>query len=499
MGKALPVMLMAKFRRSAYVSGALCGLAIIWIFHFVSTNHQNSIISAAKTTLSSVTASSPSRVQFQDLSHLDKHELSPNFAYSQRIIRTKPFYGARDELTVMNDTKLFDEPQMLSAEPEDLKNVALKTVLPPLTLSVPTSPKVDTSIMAFGIHTNAERVPDAVPQLQHWLPNTKATLHILVPPSDKIQQEQQGMRDLGIKATIKSTNLPFAKAYFSLIKELYDTRTPQTKWLVLIDDDTFIPSLPTLIAHLNKAYDVEEDVVLAAMSDNIDQIHAFGLIPFGGGGIFISVPLAAKLTQPKIWKACMQLPNDQGDQIVDGCLRSFSSVHPTFDSGLNQMDIRGDENVMAGYFESGRQMLTIHHWRSWYNVDMPALAYVSKVCGDEGILMRWLFEGDIVLSNGYSIAEYPNGIELSDLAMVEHTWSDEKSKALHKIGPLRDKVEKGDKVTLKMVDTEIMEGYGVRQTYVHRVERVMKVTRGEDAEKLEAMGTDQVVELIWVY
>jgi hypothetical protein len=492
---------MAKFRRSSYVFIALCTLGVFWVYHLFSTQHQQSFIGAAKTTLSSVTPLTSSTFQFEDLSHLEKYDLSSTFAYNQRIIKTKPFFGARDELTVLNETKLVDEPQLLSAEPEDLKNVALKYLLPPLTLSVPTSPKVDTSIMSFGIHTNVNRLPDAIPQLQHWLPNTKSTLHILVPPSDKMQQHQQQMRDLGIKATIKTTNLPFSKAYFSLIKELYDTRTPQAKWLVLIDDDTFIPSLPALIAHLNKAYDSSEEILLAAMSDNIDQIRNFGLIPFGGGGIFVTVPLAAKLTDPKVWRACMELPHDQGDQIVDGCLRAYSPVVPTFDQGLNQMDMNGDENVMAGYYESGRRMLTVHHWRSWYSVDMPALAYVSKACGDEGILMRWLFEGDIVLSNGYSIAEYPNGIELEELAMVEHTWPYEKSKALHKIGPLRDPLGKEDKITLRMAGTEILEGYGVRQTYIHRAERVEKTTRAENgpAGRMEQVGADRVVELIWVY
>ncbi|EHK96236.1 hypothetical protein M7I_8090 [Glarea lozoyensis 74030] len=235
------------------------------------------------------------------------------------------------------------------------------------------------------------------------------------------------------------------------------------------------------------------------MSDNIQQMKNFGLIPFGGGGIFISVPLAAKLTDPRVWKACMELPNDQGDQIVNECLRAHSTIRTTYDLNLHQMDFHGDASVLDGYYESGRQMLTVHHWRSWYNVDMPALAYVSKACGDEGILMRWLFADDIVLSNGYSVVEYPNGIEIAELAKVEHTWNEPPDLALHRIGPIRERMGKGDKSTYRMLDTEILEGYGVRQTYVRRVERLEKGKDEKGRLRMEAVGEDGVVELIWVF
>ncbi|KAF4627146.1 hypothetical protein G7Y89_g11014 [Cudoniella acicularis] len=232
-----------------------------------------------------------------DLTHLERHNLSSQFSYSRRLIKTKHFSGARPELTNLSQTDLFGTPQVFNAE--DLQNVKIHNELAPLTLAVPYSPKVDTSIMSFGIATTADRIPDAIPNLLHWLPRTESSLHILVPPDQKISSLQQQMRDLQIKTTIKSTPHPFAKAYFSLIKELYDARTPKTKWLVLIDDDTFAPSLPALVSHLNQAYDANEQLILAAISDNMQQIHMFGLLPFGGGGIFVSVPLAAKLTEQK--------------------------------------------------------------------------------------------------------------------------------------------------------------------------------------------------------
>jgi hypothetical protein len=427
-----------------------------------------------------------SKNQTLDLTHLEKHDLTPNFSYSRRTIKTKPFDGKRETLTTINAT-LFPTPQTL-----DREQLLNRTIVapPPLTLRVPSSPKIDTSIASFGIATSAERLPSAFPNLKHWLSNTSSLLHVALAASDDDQlwSLQMQLNDLSINGTINPTTLPFSKAYFSLVKELYDSRTPNTQWIVLIDDDTFIPSLPALINHLNTAYDSTQELLISAASDNIDQIHIFGLQPFGGGGIFISVPLAASLVQPETWKSCMSSSSGQGDQIVNECLQAHSAVRPIFDQGLNQMDINGNFHTPAGYFESGRQMLTIHHWRSWFFVDMPAVSSVSKACGYEGVLMRWKFAGDVVLNNGYSITEYPKGIKDSELAAVEQTWPGEKEKFIHRIGPLREKLERDRKRTYGMVATVVTEE-GVRQTYIERAEEVND----------KKVGEDKVVELVWLF
>jgi len=428
-----------------------------------------------------------SKNQSLDLTHLKKLDLTPNFSYSRRTIKTEFFDGKREEITTINAT-LF--PTEHTLDREELGNTTI-VVPPPLTLRAPYSPKVDTSIISFGVSTSAERLPSAFPNFKHWLSNTSSTLHVALSGldnDDQLQDLQAQLDDLSINGTIKPTTLPGSKAYFSLIKEQYDSRTPDTQWIVLIDDDTFMPSLPTLIKHLNTTYDSTQEMLISAASDSIDQIHTFGLLPFGGGGIFISVPLAAFLVQPEIWESCMNSSTREGDQIVNECLYAHSPVRPTFDQGLNQMDISGGFHEPAGYFESGRQMLSIHHWRTWYHVDMPAVGSVSKACGFEGVLMRWKFAGDVVLSNGYSITEYPQGITDSELAAVEKTWEGKKERFIHRIGPLREKLDRDRKITYGMVGTNVTEE-GMRQTYVERAEEVND----------EKVGEDKVVELVWLF
>jgi hypothetical protein len=466
---------------------ALAILIIIWSFRFFGPDRQvvrDKVVPYAKTAYSSVVPQQT--IQTVDLTHLEKYIKTDEFEYARRTIKTKYFTGERPTTTRINETLFGDLRTMSKASLEDLVVDDLKT----LELPVPCSPQVDQSIMSFAIATKVDRL-DRSDQLLHWLPNTGAQLHVMATPALEAYEVEQRMRDHGVNVTIHDSDLPFAKAYFYGIKQLYETRTPETKWIVLMDDDTFFPSLPYFVQHLNKHYDASEEIMVAAMSDSMDQVKIFGPIPFGGGGIFISVPLAASLVKDEVWNRCMETTHNQGDGIVSECLNAHSAIRPTFDIGLNQMDIGGNP---SGYFESGRRMLTIHHWKTWFQVDIPMAANVSKACGFECLFQRFRFDDNIVLSNGYSVVEYPGGMEdkdgnvLVDLDQVEKTWDGAMVNYEHHIGPLREAYEPHEKRSMKLVETSFIPGKGVKQIYVENV---------QDLEKHNTM--DRVVELTWLF
>jgi hypothetical protein len=475
-----------RSRKSLVLAAAVCTLLLICSYAFLvpedsKVSPKMKAIPYAKQILAHV--SPQTRIKTLDLSHVAKHVHSDQFTYSQRTIKTKYFTGDRRYLARVNE-KLFGTPHML--DKANLTGVAIDSPSI-LTLHVPKSPKVDTSIMSFGMSTRIDRLRDTIPQISHWLPNTGCQLHVIAPPHDDDLTMEREIRQLGINLTITTATAPFAQAYFSILKKLYETRGPNTKWLVMMDDDTFVPSLPYLVQHFNKNYDAKDERMIAAMSDNIGQIHAFGLLPFGGGGIFVSVPLAARLTEDKTWEKCVSSGRNQGDQLVNDCLNEFSTVRPTFDLELHQMDINGDP---SGYFESGRRLLTVHHWKSWFQVDVPMAANVSKACGDECVFQRWQFDDDVVLNNGYSINEFPSGIMGKvDLKKVEKTWDGEMFRFVHKIGPLREQVPKGNKKSMMLAESSVIEGVGVRQIYVEhsKVENDVRI------------GVDRVVELLWMF
>lgn len=197
----------------------------------------------------------------------------------------------------------------------------------------------------------------------------------------------------------------------------------------------------------------------------------------------MSLPLAALLASPEVYDECIASSKDQGDQIFNDCINTYTDVKPNFDHGLNQMDINGSPD---GYFESGRRMLTVHHWKSWFHVDVPTSGVVSRATGDESVFMRWKFDGGMVLSNGFSIVEYIGGLEEVDLWKVEKTWEGKDHRWLHHIGPLREKLGEDRKKSFWLVEAQVMDGVGVRQVYLH------KATDGEN-------GVDGVLELVWLF
>jgi len=76
------------------------------------------------------------------------------------------------------------------------------------------------------------------------------------------------------------------------------------------------------------------------------------------------------------------------------------------------MDIRAHPE---GLFESGRRMLTVHHWRTWFQVDVVRAAWVSGACGFECVFQRFVFpQQNMVLSNGFSLVEYLQRVDGAD-------------------------------------------------------------------------------------
>ncbi len=440
----------------------------------------------------------PLELEERDLMHLDHVTHTPVFEYSRRVIRTEQFVGERPDMTRINKS--------LVGPLVRVRKTGMSAVAVPkheiLTLRVPVSPKVDTGIFSFGMATTVPRMRDSTGGISHWLPNSNAPLHILAPAHEDASKIETQLRQASMNITFHPDETPFARRYFSLIKKLYEERSPKTQWLVLADDDTFFPSLTTLASHLTRAYDPSTLIIIGALSDDLRVIEQYGLSASGGGGIFISVPLAAHLVQPSIWEKCLGLPNNEGDELLDSCLNKFTQFKPTFEPLLHQMDIyNGDDSPPeAGYIESGRQLLSVHHWKTWYEFDVAKGAAVARATGDEGVFQRWLFDGDTVLSNGYSVVEYPRsgeygGITEKELAEVEYTWNEgdqeEMWRYVHMMGPLRPRKTSEKKRSARLVDAmEVVapEGRGVRQVYVEKSVKNNTAFRPRD----------RVVELLWL-
>ena len=385
---------------------------------------------------------------------------------------------------LLPDVQLIDSPD----------GGGLEQCSPPLVLEVPESPSqyADASHIIFGISTYMERMEDSIPHLQRSLAHTSAQLVILAvkhgeatPRKSEMAAMESRMRSLGIEATVVGApkNSLMQARYFSLVKLLYERRDSATQWIALLDDDTFLPSMHSLVNTLD-SYNPSKEWYLGAMSEDWWSVMVYGMMSFGGGGTFLSLPLAAQIDT--YHHTCVkETYANQGDIRLFECITSHTTTKLQPVPGLHQMDLGGD---LSGFYESGRLPLSLHHWKAGWHFEQKAeqralntypmakMHLVSDICGD-CFLQRWQFGSNMVLSNGFSISRYGDEkalarlVESGDMDKVEDTFmpSREVNSCMkgyeHSIGPLRPKVE--SKVQYKFLDARV-EDEGVRQFYVYK-------------------------------
>ncbi|MCJ1456590.1 hypothetical protein MMC28_006952 [Mycoblastus sanguinarius] len=433
--------------------------------------------------------------------------------YARRDIVVRSNSQAHRASVTKIDEPLFGDLQ--TVDPAKDNETVLTNCIEPLMLDVPAFAQAppNASHILFGAATTLDRLEASLPFFRRWLAYTDARLFVVIsgpddsaPDRKRMAEMQSRMRDLGLSVTLVEPldiKEEFTERYFSLVKILYANRDENTRWLGFIDDDTFVTSMSALVSALDK-HDSTRQLYLGALSEEWWTVVHYGLIGMGGGGIFLSVPLAKVINANH--KECKE--NSQrtfGDHKIFECIERHTKTRLTTLPGLYQIDIHGDR---SGVFESGRQILTLHHWKEgywdekgegpdgirhprWFPMDEMSL--VTDVC-DRCYLQRWQFGTDTILSNGYSISTYPTGELLkpqnqSRFDKMEETWvtpvvveGSNNTGWDHYLGPLRPKLKlEEEKIPYRFLAGFAVDG-GVRQYYRH--------LGGEDL--------DTVIELFWI-
>lgn len=414
----------------------------------------------------------------EQLGWLEAYQFSYPIKYVSRDIIAIP--SAKHERPSLS---IVDEPLFEDFTTIDLAKsttVDIPKCLPPVHLEVPNVnlSRVDASNMIFGIQTTMGRLKETVKHMARWLPHTNARLFAIVieieekvADTKEMAKLEKEFHDQDMKASIIHPVRPkdsFAQRYFSLVNVMYAARNDKTEWVVLIDDDTFFPSMHDL-QNLLSRYDSSKEQYIGSLSEDWWAVNNYGLMGFGGAGIMISLPLA-KIIDDHTDECKEHLRTTAGDITVMDCIYRFSSTKLTHVPNLHQVDMHGD---LSGFYESGREMISLHHWKAGFKLEIEKMHLVADIC-DSCFLQRWQFGKDTILSNGFSIAHYPNGhlwssglrggkVQKINLQEMEHTWGDN-IKVLHSLAPLRDKTNARDKVAYKLLDNGKVDGM-VRQVY----------------------------------
>ncbi|MCJ1373522.1 hypothetical protein MMC20_004750 [Loxospora ochrophaea] len=340
-----------------------------------------------------------------------------------------------------------------------------------------------------------ERLNSSTPHLIRWLSHTGGRLHVVVIESEDVPADrgqmvslQKSMRSVGLDVILHAANKhdTFPQRYFSLINILYRNRHPDTHWIGLIDDDTFFPSMSALISKLS-GFDPQQQYYIGTLSEDWWAVSNYGYMAFGGGGIFLSIPLA-NILDANTGTCKDHIGTSAGDIAVMDCVYAHTTTKLTHIPELHQVDIFGD---LSGLYESGRLPLSLHHWKggSYFGPDgngypLEKMHLVSEICGD-CFLQRWQFGDDTILSNGFSIAAYPRGHLTGespvDLEKIEETWHGN-TLFRHSLGPTRPRLALEDEKLQHTLVDSMLTASGVRQLYKRN---------GVDGD------IDTVLELFW--
>ncbi|TPX07043.1 uncharacterized protein E0L32_011031 [Thyridium curvatum] len=365
--------------------------------------------------------------------------------------------------------------------------------LPPcetISLQVPKPyPSAQYPHLVFGISTSYERVNDSLPAFAHWLKGSGSKLVAVVVDAEKEGEPAKDLRaleklyraqDVELKAVVpRNKTLKVDQNHFAMLADVVEAADNQTRWLGILDDDTFFPSLYTLSEALDR-FDHTKSMWLGQLSEDFEAMHSWGFMAFGGAGAFLSMSLANELV-PHIPRCLVEARLQTGDCILRDCIYDHTRTKLTLVPGLYQHDFMGD---VSGFYEAGLSPLSLHHWKSWYRAPVARMAKAAHFCG-ACFLQRFQFGSDTLLANGYSITQYAKGLQEYDLMRMEQTWQNPGPKFEYYIGPLRDKIDQQDKKSWRLVDSgPLASGGGLRQVYVHKGD-----------EELEE--PDDVIEMIW--
>lgn len=329
-----------------------------------------------------------------------------------------------------------------------------------LKLPLPGPPELpdhlDGSALLFGTATTYSRLVASNASLLHdwarWLTdgqgrsNGAGLLLVLHRASaSEVGHVSSKVRELGIDATVTSSGMgevvggssPDSDStwiYLELVGQLArhareitsknkevgkSERRKEKKYLGLMDDDVFFPSMNRLLARLGQL-DPAKDAYVGLPSEKADWAVTEGAnvtTTYGGGAVFLTRPMADAISKMPCARQLPEQPpttSGQWDERLYQCimahhnsrLRIMSSFYTPEDDNDNEND---DDS-----YESGLQPLKLHHCRQRHQRFSPSRAHlITSLTGEGSFLQRFWFRGDDwILVNGHSVAEYPDGVDV---------------------------------------------------------------------------------------
>ncbi|KAI3328072.1 glycosyltransferase family 31 protein [Xylariaceae sp. AK1471] len=447
-----------------------------------------------------------------------KYELMDGFQYYKRYVKIN-----REPIQRKSVTKLDQEfLPANSLKSIDLQNPSFgnEKCVKPLNIYVPESPYPATGNLSdfmFGVSTTFKRFSgektSPVNEWIYWLTDGKGNsnggkliLLLLDATEEQIAHASTVLRDAGIDVDVyhSDSTMEMAVRYLTLIPTLYNHPSRQhKKWLVSCDDDTFFPSVHTLVSKFED-YDATQQLYIGVLSEDINNVDRHGSQAFGGAGVFLSVPLAEQITRD--YESCktdekIKESNSgwgpQGDILLRKCIYENTDVRLSVLHGLYQLDLYGDP---SGFYESGIKPISLHHFKGggWHNALPWEYTKIAHICGEDCTLQRFQTTDNFIISTGFSVAHYPQGVDFN-LQQMERTFAaapqDKGWNLDYVFDPQRPSLLKtGRKISWDLQESTVTPDNTVRQVYVRKANDWRWVNMDEQPMS----EVDGIIELVWV-
>ncbi|KAL0933201.1 uncharacterized protein CTRU02_212164 [Colletotrichum truncatum] len=361
----------------------------------------------------------------------EKHGLTRNFSLFSQRFRAVP--EARQRLSMTNIQKVFADSDFHSVNWDD-KTLPLdaggNAILPIATTPVPGN--IDASDLLFGVSTTYNRLTNADDSLirdwQRWLTDGRGTSNgatVIVALYNTTIREawtlHDKFKDTGIDATvlILDDELDNVSRYFELVDILLEIRKAlaedgQTKkYLGIVDDDIFFPTMGQLLSRLSK-FDAQSPFYIGLPSERPDwSVEDDTAVTHGGGAVILSPSAASTISKLPCYPADRPpfANATHWDVMLSDCVAKHTDmplhVLSSFYSPRDAL-----YNMQAPTYDLGISPFTLRHYRSRHRFDPSRAHLVTSVCGEGCFLQRFRFADDWVLVNGYSLTHYCAGFEM---------------------------------------------------------------------------------------
>ncbi|KAI1322103.1 glycosyltransferase family 31 protein [Xylariaceae sp. FL0255] len=447
----------------------------------------------------------------------NKYELMDGFQYYKRYIKVN-----REPIPRKSITKLSQEflPSTFKSINLQAPNFGNEKCVEPLNVYVPESPFPATGNLSdfmFGVSTTFKRFSgektSPINEWTYWLTDGKGhsnggklILFLLDATEDQISHARTILQQAGIDVDVyhSDSSLEMAVRYLTLLPTLYNHPERQNKkWLVSCDDDTFFPSVHALVEKMNE-FDPSEQLYIGVLSEDVNNVDRHGSQAFGGAGVFVSVPLAAQVARD--YESCktdekIRESNSgwgpQGDILLRKCIYENTDVRLSILKGLYQLDLYGDP---SGFYESGIKPISLHHFKGggWHSALPSEYTKIAHICGEDCTLQRFQTADDFIISTGFSVVHYPQGIDFN-LRQMERTFAaapqDKGFNLDYVFDPQRPSLLKtGRKISWDLQEAHSMPDNTVRQVYVRKAND----WRWVDRDERPLSHVDGIIELVWL-